>query len=332
MKYSIIFILLMGLVLSSGCGTRNHPPAQHSEDFTIESISSHYPVAITTYNSNKEKVTIVVKKAPQRVFALHQNSIETLLALGLGDRIVACAGDIPPIFKRDDYQYKEEFKRANYLSANNPSVEELLMMDVDCIIGWHSSFTEKSLGTTDFWWGRGVMTYIAENSNNILMKKTLEMEYKYILDIGKIFDREEQATAFVEQMEAEISRIGKVAALQKKQKTMVLELNNNKITVYGENQLAGDMVMRLGGDLLPSSIHVNYEELIALNPDVVFIAYMRDDGEKNVEKFLQTESLASISCIRNKRVYAIPLTYMYASGTRSLDGIRVFAHGLYPEM
>lgn len=332
MKYSMIFIWLLCLVLSSGCGTRSHLPLAHQEDFPVENTSAHYPVAIATYNSNKEKVAITVKKAPQRVFALHQNSIETLLALGLADRIVACAGDIPPIFNRDDYQYKAEFQKANYLSAQNPSVEDLLMMNVDCIIGWHSSFTGKALGTTDFWWQRGVMTYIAENSNTIRSKKTLEMEYNYILDIGKIFDRKEQATALVEQMEDEISRIGKVAALQKKQKTMVLELNNNKITVYGENQLAGDMVRRLGGELLQSSEYVNYEELIALNPDVVFIAYMGNDGEKNVENFLQTESLASLSCVKNKRVYAIPLTYMYASATRSLDGIRVFAHGLYPKM
>jgi iron complex transport system substrate-binding protein len=330
-KVFFIFVLLIGTLISCSCGTRGNTTQDVRGNFAIENTNAHYPVTISNYNSKKEKVTITFKKAPEKVFALHQNSIETLLALGLEDRIVACAGDIPPIFKSDDYEYHEGFRKANYMSDKNPSLEDLLVMNLDFILGWHSSFLDKSLGTTDFWQERGTNAYIAENSNDILLKKTVDTECRYILDIGKIFDREEKANGIVKQMEEEIKKVAELSGQKKKQKTMVIELNNNKITVYGQNQLAGDMVTRLGAELIHCNDHVNYEELIKLDPEVIFIAYMGDDGQKYVEQFLQTESLASISCVKNKRVYAIPLTYMYASATRTFAGIQVFAKGLYPE-
>lgn len=331
-KVVLIVVLFIGAILSCSCGIKGNTTLDVGNNIESKNPNTHYPVRITNYNSQKEKVTITFYKAPERVFALHQNSIETLLALGLADRMVACAGDIPPIFKSDNYEYSEGFRKANYLGDKNPSIEDLLVMKLDFILGWHSTFSEKGVGTTDFWQERAVPTYIAENSNTIVEKRTVDIEWNYILDMGKIFDREEKAMEIVKQMEEEITKIAKLATDKKPQKTMVIELNNNKITVYGENQLAGDMITRLGGELLQCGAQVNYEELINLDPEVVFIVYMGDDGQKNVDKFLETESLASISCVKNKRVYAIPLTYMYASATKTLAGIRVFAKGLYPEL
>lgn len=331
-KIFLLLILFIGTILSYSCGTRGNTTLNVGGDFATPNTNTHYPVTISNYNSKKEKVTLTFHKAPERVFALHQNSIETLLALGLEDRIVACAGDIPPIFKSDAYEYADGFRKANYSGDKNPSLEELLVMNLDFILGWHSTFQEKSLGTTDFWQERDVQTYSAENSNDIRLKRTVDIECNYILDMGKIFDREEKATAIVKQMEDEIKKIAKLTVDKKPQKTMVIELNHNTITVYGENQLAGDMITRLGAELIHCSDHVNYEELIKLDPEVIFIVYMGDEGQKYVDQFLQTESLASLSCVKNKRVYAIPLTYMYASATKTLAGIRVFAKGLYPEL
>lgn len=328
----LVLILLVGTALSSACSITGKNTLQAERDFSTVGSSTYYPVTISNYNSQKEKTEFIFKKVPERVFALHQNSIETLLALGLEDHIIGCAGDIPPVFKSDAYPYREGFKKANYLGNENPPLEKLLVMNPDFILGWYSTFAEKKLGTTDFWKERGVNTYIAESSNDVLPKKTVEVEYKYILDIGKIFNRQEKAAAIVKEMEDEIQNVVRLAAGKKKSKTMIIELMHNTITVYGKDQLAGDMVTRLGAELMDCGSHINDEELIGLNPEVVFIAYMGEDGQKDVEQFLQTESLASLSCVKNKRVYAIPLTYMYASATKTLDGIRVFARGLYPEL
>jgi len=316
------------LVVCAACGTTLKDAVQPG----LQSNGDYYPVAVDNYNSNKERIEISFQHAPQRVYALHQNSIETLLALGLEDRIVGCAGDIPPTFKNADYKYREGFSKANYSDTRNPSLEDVLILKPDLILGWHSTFLEKSLGTTNFWRERSVATYMAATSNGILAKKTVEDEYRYILDMGKIFNRQQEAAAIVKAMEDQFKFISVQTAQKTRPKTMVIEMINHRITVYGNNQLAGNMLTRLGADVIDSGATVSYEELIALNPDVLFIAYMGDDGQKYVDQLLQSEALASLACVQNRRVYSIPLTCMYASATQTLDGIRIFTAGLYPNL
>lgn len=53
---------------------------------------AHYPVTIENYNTQGEPEKITYTKPPERVVAVWQNSIETLLALGVGDRIIAGNG------------------------------------------------------------------------------------------------------------------------------------------------------------------------------------------------------------------------------------------------
>lgn len=316
------------LIVCAACGTTVKDAVQPG----LQSSDGYYPVAVDNYNSNKERITVSFQHAPQRVYALHQNSIETLLALGLADRIVGCAGDIPPTFKKADYQYREGFSKANYSDKPRPSLEDVLILKPDLILGWHSTFTEKWLGTTDFWHERGVATYMAATSNDILAKRTVEDEYRYILEVGKIFNRQQEATVIVKAMEDQFKLISAQTAQRKRQKTIVIEMINHRISVYGSNELAGDILTRLGADLIDCGATVSYEELIALNPDVLFIAYMGDDGQKYVNQLLQSEALASLACVQNRRVYAIPLTCIYAGATQTLAGIRIFAAGLYPDL
>ena len=47
---------------------------------------------ITTYNYENEPVEMTFEKAPEKVFAYANSNIEELLALGLGDKIVAACG------------------------------------------------------------------------------------------------------------------------------------------------------------------------------------------------------------------------------------------------
>lgn len=54
--------------------------------------SSHYPVTIENVNYALEKTEYTYEKAPERVITFWNNSLETMLALGLGDRIILSVG------------------------------------------------------------------------------------------------------------------------------------------------------------------------------------------------------------------------------------------------
>ena len=124
-----------------------------------ESLKTEYPLTITTYNYEREEVTYTFEQAPERVWAQSQNNIETLLALGLGDKIVGACGLDGEI--REDLA--DEFAKINYYESMPPK-EDVIALEPDFITGWYSTFSDDRLGDVDFWHERGVGTYMSLNS------------------------------------------------------------------------------------------------------------------------------------------------------------------------
>ena len=93
MKFSYLLPACLALLLT-GCSpvVRVHEAPARAP---IETPGAHYPVTIENLSAKGEAVTAVYDTPPQRVVAVWQNSIETLLALGVGDRIVAGVSPMP---------------------------------------------------------------------------------------------------------------------------------------------------------------------------------------------------------------------------------------------
>lgn len=302
---------------------------ENSSSKIEESKDSHYPITITTYNYAKEPVELTFDKAPERVVAVYQNSIETMLALGLEERIVAAAGLDHDV--KDEY--KDAFSKVNYLAEFTPSKENIIMEKPDFILGWYSLFGEKTLGDINYWNENGVNTYMSLNSG-VVKERTIENEITDILNIGKIFNVEDKAEAMVNDIRSKVKEVSESVKDKEKQSAIVIEFFENDIFTYGSKTLAGDMVTKLGAEVLhPEGGNIGAEDLINLNPDCIFVSYMDRGNEEvineQINKVLNNPAFASLSAIKNKRVYAIPLGDMYASGIRTIDGINTFANGLY---
>ena len=76
--------------------TQEDADAQDSADADktadAEGTKTEYPLTITTYDYDGNEIETTYEKAPEKVLAVYQGSIETMLALGLEDRLVATAG------------------------------------------------------------------------------------------------------------------------------------------------------------------------------------------------------------------------------------------------
>lgn len=324
--------ILMSVLLSFSlvsCGTNNNVSSNSSTAQSSDQNDSHYPVTVTTYNYEKEPIEITFDKCPEKVVAVYQNSIETLLALGLEDKIVAAAGldhEVKP-------EFKDAFSKVNYLKDFTPSKETVIMQQPDFILGWYSLFDDKTLGDVDYWINNGTNTYISQNSG-IAKERTIENEIDDILNIGKIFNAYDKAKELTDNITSTVNEVASKVSDNKKQTAMVVEYFDDEIFTYSAKTLAGDMVTKLKGELLnPQGGNIGAEDLINLNPDCIFVSYM-DQGNKNipveeVNKILNNPAFSSLSAVQNKRVYAIPLGSMYSSGIRTIDGINAFAAGLY---
>lgn len=328
-----ITIILLSLILTLGfvgcIGKGNQKNEEQISSERIESNESHYPVSVTTYNYAKEPVEITFDKAPERVVAVYQNSIETLLALGLEDKIAAASGLDHDVRE----EYSDAFSKVNYLSEFTPSKETIIMEKPDFILSWYSLFSDKALGDVDYFHGSGINTYMSLNSG-VASERTIENEMTDILNLGKIFNVEDKAEKMVNEIKSKVEQISTEASKNKKVSTMIVEYFDDDIFTYGAKTLGGDMVSKLGGELLnPQGGNIGAEDLINLNPDCIFISYMDggDESIKNqeVNKILDNPAFASLNAVKNKRVYAIPLGEMYCSGIRTVDGLNTFADGLY---
>lgn len=326
-------VLAATLLLSACSGAAPENSTKANETVKSES-NAHYPVTITTYNYKKEPVEITFEKAPEKVFAVYQDSIETLLALGLEDRIVAAAG----LDQDVKAEYKDAFSKVNYLTEFAPDKESVIMLKPDFILSWYSYFSDKKLGDVGYWHQNGINTYMMLNSG-AATAKTLENEYMDILNIGKIFDVEEKALTIIDEMKTEIKQISdKAKSAGVSPSVLLMEVEKDGIRVYGKNTLGGDMIKNLGATLVTAPENqMSSEALIQANPEVIFTVYFGSsdnlkDAEAAVSKLTKDPKYSSLQAVKNNKVYAISLGEMYCSGTRTLDGIKTLSKGIYNEL
>ena len=341
MKKTISLLLALGLALAlAACGgiAPGSAPQSPSDSSQVPGTlaGSHYPVTITNYDYAGNPVEYTYRKAPERVICVYQGCIETMIALGLEDHVLAAYG----LDNEVKDEWKDGFGRMNYdSSVFAPDKETVTLLEPDMIFSWDSYFGEKKLGDVSEWNRKGVATYISANSGAAKIR-TLDNEYNDILNIGRIFDAEEKAKELVDKMKQQVEDTLAAAKGQEAVRVAVLEPISGKITNYAANSLAGDMVTQLGGQLVkPEGNEMGKEDLVAGDPDVIFVVYMAyagDDPEtvkaQQLSAIQDDPALASLSAIQSGRVYPVMLGDMYASGPRTGDGIRVFAQGMYPRL
>ena len=296
----------------------------------------HYPVTITNYDYSGALVTYTYEKAPERVLCVYQGCIETMIALGLEDRVLASYG----LDNEVKDEWKDGFAQMNYdETVFAPDKETVTLLEPDMIFSWGSYFSDEKLGDVYEWNDKGVGTYI--NSNTARGgSRTLENEYTDILNIGRIFDVEEKAQALVDEMQAQVVHTLAAAEGHDPVRVAVVEPISGTITNYGADTLAGDMVTALGGELAkPEGSDMGKEDLVACDPDVIFVVYMAYSGDDPESVMTQQLSLiqddpafASLSAVQSGNIHLIMLGDMYASGPRTIDGLRTLAQGMYPDL
>lgn len=314
------------LVLMAGCGSTGTKEAtqETSKDTKTEVVT------VSNYNYAKDKIDLTFEKVPERVVTVYQSPLEIMLALGLEDKVVAASqldSDVKP-------EFEKAFEKIKYYDEA-PSKEEVMGLKPDLIYSWYSYFGPEKLGEVTDWIDRGTNTYMMQNSGAV-KPDTLQNEYDDILTIGKIFKVEPKAEAIVKEMKDEIKKAKKAVEGTKPVKAIIVEVSKDGMyRVYGKDTIGGDMASQLGAELVAADEQsIGKEDLIKLNPDVIFSVYYGENIEREqAEKSIMDDtSLASLAAIKNKRVEPVVLSEVYATGIRTLDGIKTISQGLYPDL
>ena len=328
MKRKYILMFFLCCLFISGCKsieTDRHPASDKAVAFSIENYDSSMKPHIYKFTQH-----------PQRIVALWQNSIETLIALGAGDKIIAVAGVYNEKHLNPDYL--EAYKRIPVRQTQIFSQENVLMMHPDFIAGWLFDFTGKgrSIGTSSFWEERNVNVYMnLMNGAEFKAQHTMEDELKYITDLGKIVGNEAQAAIIISGINNKILRYKQQLAVKKRLKVLVVSNFGKTITIYTPRTLAGDILTRLGADVIGKkqeavgeNEYISYEEILTSQPDVIFLQCSPENENMLLKSVYSNPALQNVKCIKKQQVYCIPFYTIRSPGIRIDDAIDIFAKGL----
>lgn len=348
---------MLGIGGLAGCGGQQAPAAATTEAAATTADTSGvneildaaslkriggkttYPFTYTTYNYNREPVEVTIDKAPERVMAVQQNNIETMLALGLRDKIVMAYGLDDPSALGD---LKADFDQIPFQDGQ-PSKEDVIGVNPDFITAWYSTFADDFLGDVDFWHNRSCGTYMSRNSacrgKTGTYHQTIYDEFQDILLLGQVFDKQDEAQALVDKMLDEVKKVQDYAKAQSNHPTVaVLENEDDSYRVYSELTLGGNVAEEAGATLAvgkgASTANISAEDLLAANPDAVFMVWYDGfrDATTCVTDITENDKFKSLDAVKNNKVFPVALTGIYCSGLHTIDGLRDFYQALYPDM
>lgn len=294
---------------------------------------SRFPMEITTYNYAREEVPYTFEQEPERVVTLWTNSLENMLALGLGDKIVLAAG-----VEEDEVlpEYREELKKVKEMAPKTPAKEDIVALEPDLIVGWYSTFNpERYFGDVSFWHERKCGTLMGLNSA-VLPVQGLQNEYDDILMLGRIFGVEDKAEALVNIMKEKVERGAKFAEGKEPVRLLILENEGDAFRNYGENCIGGSIAAGVGAELCfkDSKKRLSAEDLVMMNPEIIFAVHFGDEEgmKKAVADFMENPGFASINAVKNGKVFPIDLSLIYCPGVRVSQSIDFFVENIYPGM
>ena len=183
-------------------------------------------VSVKNYNTDRREVTLNFECTPERIIAYHQNNIEILDKFGESDRIIASVGRfiIPHDVKQPEID--SLINKIPYYGQNGIDKETARYLNPDFIMGWPSSFGKRgvwSLGDTDYWLKRNVNCYMSLQQKDGKLYETIDGEYQYILDIGKIFKKDAEAMQIVSDIKGDVNKILSDNQHRKQQKVLILD-------------------------------------------------------------------------------------------------------------
>ena len=326
-------------LLVNGCATETGKTVSSDTEIETKKVQG-FPVTVENYDGQGHPVSTTYEKPPQKIIALWQNSLETLLDLGAADQIVAVSGI-------DDVSYLTVENQKIYptlplMTKYTLNQETATTLHPDFILGWLFDFTGKanSIGTWNFWHDRHVPVYMTMMNNaDFLEKHVVEEELKYIEDVGKIVGKEERAKEITHGILEKLQQYAQWGNQQDtKPKVLIIGSLAKDLHIYTPRTLPGDIVTRLGGQVLGKEVEsvgnteiMSLETAVAENPDIIFIQSKPEIDEETLASVYEHPALREVNAVKNKRVYAIPFYTIRCPAVRVSDGIDIFAKGLYPE-
>lgn len=299
MKKIVLGFLVIASLGLAACGNNE---AQTSETTASSTVATD--TMLTVKDSNGESVE--VQQNPEKVVVFDNGSLDTLDALGVGDKVIGAATKNLPV-------YLEKYQEVESAGGiKEPDLEKINEMQPDLIIisGRQSDYQEQlsQIAPT---------LYLAMDA-----EKPWESMQENVTTLAKIFDKEKEAEEKLTDLTKQIDEVKeKASALD--QTALVTLVNEGQLSAYGSGSRFG-LVHDLFGfkqadDQIEASTHgqsVSYEYVLEKNPGILFVIDRTKaiGGDTSNDNVAANELVAQTDAGKNDQVISLQPDVWYLSG------------------
>ena len=277
---------------------------------------------------------------PRRVLVNDANMLQTLLDLGLADRILAVSAIAGR--ERTFIAPAATVSGLRQFSVQYPTLEAVLAQSPDFMFaGWSYGFDAargvSPRGLAEF----GIATYtLRESCIRIGRREAMSIDVMYadVTALGAIFGVQERAAGLVEgykrQLAEVASRLGSVKSRPRVMYCGDCSSTGAPLSSGAEGMPA--LIATLSGgrnifDDIPNSyVRVSWEEVVQRDPQWILVSDDRLPASRQIAHLLRDPQLKEVEAIRKKQF--ILVTYLQRSpSTRNVETVERVARALHPE-
>lgn len=274
---------------------------------------------------------------PERVVTLDQSATETMLALGLADRLAGTANlktEVAP-------EYRDDYDRVPVLSPKLLTGEQLRAATPDLVVAsFPAQFTADRVGTREELAELGLPSFVSAVSCPDKGASPFDLLFADYTALGRIFEIPDRAAALVDEQRAVVAAAAKAGAGATGRPTVLWLYSTFNGTPYvaGGTGLPTAMSGVLGAenafdDVSEDWPEVSWERIAERDPDVIVVGDLSErgsPGDSAAEKITMMREhpvMSQLAAVRENRIIEVPGIEMDPS-VRSVHALEVFAAGM----
>jgi iron complex transport system substrate-binding protein len=297
-RFAPICALALAALLATGCGERSEP---------LGTIAQTYPVSV---HGAGDRPTVLKQRA-ERIVVLDAGPTETLLAIGVGPRLVG----VP------DGLAKGAAKSASAVARRTGQidVDAIVRLQPDLIVAT-STIDELDLARAQR--ESGAAVYV-QPDNSILNVE------QGTIDLGFLTGEAARARRLVAKIEVQVARVEdrmtEVAPVS-------VFVDTGFFITVPKRSLLGDLVRIAKGESIagasPGQGPFPVKDIVEANPDVYLAT---SDAGVTVASLSEQDGLRTIKAVRKHRVEVVPAGLVTRPGARIGNGLIAVARALHPD-
>ncbi|MHA1819183.1 MAG: ABC transporter substrate-binding protein [Promethearchaeota archaeon] len=306
-KKSAIISLVLIVVVSASTGLIGYQIALNNNN--VDQPDYYYSFTDTSGR------TVKVPYHPLRIISMAPSITETLFALGVQDRLIGVT---------DYCNYPAEAKNITSIGGfSTPDLEKIVALKPDLVIS--ATYNKEAIEKIE---NLGIALVVMQENN------TIESIIQNIFNIGKLVDAELNASSLKAHMYQKLWNItNQTATINESSKLKVyFEIWETPMAV-GNQSFINDMIIKAGGKNIFGNISQQYptvqnEDIINLNPDVIFIT--QHSAAWYSQSVCNRTGYNNINACINNRVYSVDDDMYLRPGPRIVDALENMTDYLYP--